>query len=386
MNPRALWCMTAVATAFLIGGIILSHRIEPDVSVSKVTLAGNTPALQFVPAQPGPHPVALLAHGVFCSKEMFFRYGEALAHAGFECYSIDFPGHGESSQPFTRTSPGNSLAADTRAIGPIDVFVGHSMGAYVGGEVVNKGGFRPRLFIAIGALPKLDAPAPPLLLLSGQFDEFDPPARVRARTDAQVEIFPGCDHLFELYDSRMVNAAVKAACAAMGEVPPPAPTCWHWRLTGMVFGWLGAVGLAKVALVACRRSTRWTRWRVPIFALILLGANILVTGTWMGAMPHLRRLPVQIAAGIIVWLMAMGLGRLGLPRWTLLALAGVITIVATMAHSPYAMLLGTFFFLSLLTGTICAAIAFRHSPRRDGDITLGIFAGYAIGQWMILFF
>jgi hypothetical protein len=154
----------------------------------------------------------------------------------------------------------------------------------------------------------------------------------------------------------------------------------------MILGWLGAIGLAKAALVFCRRSAGWTRWRVPIFCIILLGANVLVTGTWMGAMPHLRRLPLQIAAGIIVWLLATGLGRLGLPRWSLLALAGATMIVGTIAGSPYAILLGTLFFLALLAGTICGAVAFRHSPRRDGDITLGIFAGYVIGQWMILFF
>jgi hypothetical protein len=260
------------------------------------------------------------------------------------------------------------------------------MGGYVGGRVVNEGRLHPRLFIAIGSLPRLNAPAPSLLLLSGQFDEFDPPALVLARTDARVEIFPGCDHLFELYDPRMVNAAVKAACATVGKVPPPAPTRWHWRLIGMFLGGLGAIGLAKAALVFCRRSAGWTRWRVPIFCIILLGANVLVTGMWMGAMPHLRRFPIQIAAGVIVWLLATGLGRLGLPRWSLLALAGIITIVGTIAGSPYAILLGTLFFLALLAGTICGAVAFRQSPRRDGDITLGIFAGYVIGQWMILFF
>jgi pimeloyl-ACP methyl ester carboxylesterase len=155
---------------------------------------------------------------------MFFRYGEALAHAGFKCVAIDFPGHGESSQPFTLASLGNSLTADARAIGPIDVFIGHSMGGYAGGEAVREGGLSPRLFIAIGALPVLDAPAPPLLLMSGKLDEFNRPAWVRARTDARVEIFPWCDHVLELYDARLVNAAVKAACAAVGKVPPTDPT------------------------------------------------------------------------------------------------------------------------------------------------------------------
>jgi hypothetical protein len=41
-------------------GLVLSHRLEPGVRVQKVTLAEETPALKFLPAGPGPHPVALL--------------------------------------------------------------------------------------------------------------------------------------------------------------------------------------------------------------------------------------------------------------------------------------------------------------------------------------
>ena len=36
----------------------------------------------------------LLAHGATGSNEMLFRFGEALAAAGFECYSVDQAGHG----------------------------------------------------------------------------------------------------------------------------------------------------------------------------------------------------------------------------------------------------------------------------------------------------
>jgi hypothetical protein len=50
------------------------------------------------------------------------------------------------------------------------------------------------------------------------------------------------------------------------------------------------------------------------------------------------------------------------------------------------MLFGSFFFMALLAGTICGAIVSRRGSRRDGDITLAIFAGYAVGQWMIVFF
>jgi len=55
--------------------LVLSHRIEPRVLVEKIMLKTNTPALRIFPATPGPHPIALLAHGCGGSKEMLFRFG-----------------------------------------------------------------------------------------------------------------------------------------------------------------------------------------------------------------------------------------------------------------------------------------------------------------------
>src|SRR6266581_575357 len=101
MSTRAHRWVIAAAIAAVILGAILSRVIEPGVRVEKVTLAEDTPALKFIPAGSGPHPVALLAHGFASSKEAFFRYGEALAAAGFICYSVDQPGHGASPRPLT---------------------------------------------------------------------------------------------------------------------------------------------------------------------------------------------------------------------------------------------------------------------------------------------
>jgi len=85
VNAQANRWTTAAAIAALILGAILSRTIEPGVCVEKIMLATNTPALRLFPATPGPHPIALLAHGNGGSKEMLFRFGEALAAAGFDC-------------------------------------------------------------------------------------------------------------------------------------------------------------------------------------------------------------------------------------------------------------------------------------------------------------
>ena len=88
-NNRLIAAASIICFAF---GLALSHLIEPGVRVEKVTLAKDTPALKFIPTDAGPHPVALLAHGYASSKEAFFRYGEALAAAGFICTTWTFRG------------------------------------------------------------------------------------------------------------------------------------------------------------------------------------------------------------------------------------------------------------------------------------------------------
>src|SRR6266540_917144 len=120
-----LW-IVAAAIISLGAGAALSRTIEPGVRVEKVMLTTNTPALRLCPATPGPHPIALLAHGNLASKEMFFRFGEALAAAGFDCYSVDQAGFGESPQPFSLANLLKPRELE-RELGAVDVFIGHSM-------------------------------------------------------------------------------------------------------------------------------------------------------------------------------------------------------------------------------------------------------------------
>src|SRR5208283_2671766 len=107
-----------------------------------------TPAIHLFSKTSGAHPVALLAHGVTASKETMFRFGEALAVAGFDCYAVDLAGHGESRLRCSGTEMVAQMGDITRALGRVDVFVGHSMGAGVGQASVQNGDLRSKLFIA----------------------------------------------------------------------------------------------------------------------------------------------------------------------------------------------------------------------------------------------
>src|SRR3954454_13317990 len=221
--------IAGVAAVCSVVSVALSHRIEPGVRVEKTTLTTNTPALRILPATAGPHPIALLAHGGGASKEMLFRFGEALAAAGFDCYCVDQAGCGESPRTCSVTNRRLNFLEAERALGEVDIFIGQSMGSGTGSWSVREAGFRPKLFIAVGNAATLGEHGPPALLLFGRFEEFGIPAQ----TSTQVIISPWSDHALEAYDPVLVNAAVKAACATVGNPVPAATTAWHWRVAGI---------------------------------------------------------------------------------------------------------------------------------------------------------
>ncbi len=353
-----------------------------------ITLAGKIAALKFVPHTPGPHPVALLGHGVSACKETMFRFAEALAHAGFVCYSIDFPGHGASPENFSIEAIGRAPAEVARAVGLVDVFVGHSMGGGAGGVAVREHGFRPRLFIALGANPQWDENGPPLLLLAGRFEEFIPPSRLKARTDARLILSPWCDHVLEPLDPYLVNAGVEAACSAVGKTPPTPPTAWIWRVTGLILCILGAVGLIYYAQV----TPGLAPIRAALIPAIIISTIVLAMGTYGGVTPQFRRILWQLAIMTIIWLALARLSRWRIPRWSLPALGALISLGCLTAnlimghhghlHLWLGFLLGLITTFFLLAATLLGWFVARRGTRQDGNLAMAILAGYLIGQWM----
>ncbi|HTS17501.1 MAG TPA: alpha/beta fold hydrolase [Verrucomicrobiae bacterium] len=395
-SRRANLLIATAAIALFTAGVALSHRLEPGVRIEKLTLAGDTPAIRLFPASPGHHPIALLVHGWTGSKETLFRYGEALAAAGFDCYTIDLPGHGASPRPFSLHNVLLAPGEIARTLGPLDVFLGHSMGAAAGAASVRNGTLLPRLFIAVGNDPTLGEHAPPLLLLEGRFEEFVPLDRLKARTDARVVISPWSDHLLELLDPCLVNAAVDAACATVGITPPAPPTAWLWRLAGLVLGMTGALLLVIFMPVLPPRFA-WARGF--LVAAIVNLAIVLTMGTRFDCAPHLHRIPLQLALMIVLWLALVGVGKLHLPRWSIAAVAAVLAVgcrivsgsmLANMKLGGVALRLLSIVLgipaVLLFEGAILGWITARRGSRRDGDIAMAIYVGYAVGQWIPKFF
>jgi pimeloyl-ACP methyl ester carboxylesterase len=387
--------MLAAAIASLIAGVLLAHLIEPGVRVEKMTLAGYTPAIHLFPKRTGPHPVALLAHGVTASKETMFRFGEALAVVGFDCYAVDLPGHGESRLRFSGAEIVAQMGNITWTLGRVDVFVGHSIGAGAGQASFRNGDLRPELFIAAGANPDLGLQAPPLLLLAGKFEELISPAVLKARSDVRLVLSPFSDHALEVWDPRLVNAGVEAACVAVGKSPPAAPRFWLWRVAGVVFGLAGALGLIWSLPMISPRLARARGIIVPAAIIFAVSSTM---NYWVGSALDLHRIPLQLAIGALVWLALAGLRKLGRPRWIAAAILAAFTLLCIIAQAFPAAASGNWGMplrlLSIL-GTLCTLFACAglvvgrmasQSSLGDGDLAVAIFLGYAIGQWMPKFF
>jgi pimeloyl-ACP methyl ester carboxylesterase len=117
------------------------------------------------------HPLAVLVHGVTSSSRTWWRVGPALARRGFRVLAVDLRGHGASPLPVAGLVAAD-LAADVAetvvadaagvagapgasaprrgpaAVPPVDLLVGHSLGALVALELMTaRPGFARRLLL-----------------------------------------------------------------------------------------------------------------------------------------------------------------------------------------------------------------------------------------------
>lgn len=238
---------------------------------------------------------------------------------------------------------------------------------------------KPGLFMAIGAImPVLSDPAPPLLILAGRFEELSSPALLKTRTDARLAISPWSDHLLEPFDPVLVNAAVEAACAAVGKTPPPPPTAWRWRLLGAVLAMLAAGTLAGCLTDSFGQLARFR----GLFSGVFIAAAFLLTlgGRWLDAAPHYR---LQGIAMPVVFLLAMIAGRLRIPRWSFAALGILVLVIAAcwLKLSPSVtvwVLVACAVVLTpaLIAGVVVGWVAARRGSRLQGDIAMAIFVGF----------
>jgi hypothetical protein len=352
-----------------------------------VVLAGDTPALKFIPPGVGPHPVALLAHGYSATKETLFWYAEALSEAGFVCYSVDLPGHGESQQPFSPLNAAHAIGRVAHSLEAVDVLVGHSMGGIVAGEAVREGLLQPKLVIAAGADAHVGEHGPPLLLLIGRFDEFFKPNELKTRTDAQTIVSPWSNHGFELFDPVLIHAAVNAASTATARPTPRASTVWCWNVAGVFLALLGAFTLA---LALPELPPRWD-WAHGVLVAVIIGiAYFLIFHNWIDLKPHPQNIPKQIIATIVAVPLLVGARKIRIRRGAFAVLAVALAIAAVFATRTvlaqtniplfWMVRLSLVLAPAILVGAFVGAIATVRGSRFSGDVAMGLIIGCSLFQ------
>jgi pimeloyl-ACP methyl ester carboxylesterase len=94
-------------------------------------------------------PLAVLVHGVTSSSRTWWRVGPALAGRGFRVVAVDLRGHGASPRAVAGLALAD-LADDVveTVDGPVELLVGHSLGALVSLELLGRRpGFARRLLL-----------------------------------------------------------------------------------------------------------------------------------------------------------------------------------------------------------------------------------------------
>ncbi len=369
MRARARLALAGVVLAT--GGAFLARTTEPSVDVRRIDLATG-PAIRLAPVTSQARATALLAHGVTARKETLFRVGEALAASGFECLLVDFPGHGESRVAF-RGDLGAVLVEGARALSGtthVDVIVGHSMGAGVAARTLDEGRVDAKLLLAFGSLAR--ARDVETLHLEGKWDELHdaPPGSVVSRSS---------DHCVEPWDPVLVDAAVKKACDVTGKTPV-AVSRWKLRLLGGVLVLAGSV-LLVVGGTAERAAG-------GLFAAAVVIAGVLLASPlWVGGIPTLAHLPVQIVVFVMAAASLLALGRATRARAhrVQVAVTGLGLVVALAAAligiSFGALVVGIATGVSAVGAALGAFVEARTKNARAAHVAWALWVGYVLGGW-----
>jgi pimeloyl-ACP methyl ester carboxylesterase len=122
-----LWLKLSAAAVLLIAWIQFSS-LQPQRDSGVFQVDPPTPYVHYLPAETARGRV-LVVHGLDVSKATMHFVASALADGGFEVYSIDLPGHGDSTAPFQAPFAQQAIANVVSHMGDDTIVLGHSLGA-----------------------------------------------------------------------------------------------------------------------------------------------------------------------------------------------------------------------------------------------------------------
>lgn len=113
---------------------------------------------------------ALLVHGLDSNKEFMQLLAMAMTDAGFETWSIDLPGHGDSPARFDSPTSLEAIRASLDELGENTIIVGHSLGAGLAAELAMSRPVPTMVLLSPPPIPLSRLRVSRLLVISGGFD------------------------------------------------------------------------------------------------------------------------------------------------------------------------------------------------------------------------
>src|SRR5262249_3392754 len=116
------------------------------------------------------HRRVLVIHGLDVSKETMQFMSTALAESGFDVYSIDLPGHGDSTAGFQTELAEQAVRNAKAFLGTDTAVLGHSMGAGLLLDLAATEQFTTMVLLSPPPVPVSQVHADRVLVATGELD------------------------------------------------------------------------------------------------------------------------------------------------------------------------------------------------------------------------
>ena len=166
--------LAVVLILVLIGAAVAYERLPGQRESGTFDTSPPTPYFRYTPAGSSRGRI-LAVHGLNASKNVLNILAYALSDAGFEVFSIDMPGHGDSATAFNAMRARDAVDQVFERLAP-DTVLGHSLGGSLLLDVMHERHVKNMVLFSPAPVPLESIQADRMLVLVGQFD----PPRLRS--------------------------------------------------------------------------------------------------------------------------------------------------------------------------------------------------------------
>lgn len=302
--PR-LWISLAFGALLALAWIQLS-ALDPEQESGTLPITPATPYIRYLPGTE-PRARVLVVHGLNSNKEFMQMFCKALADAGFEVYSIDLPGHGDSVSGFEASFAETAVRQALEYIGDTSIVIGHSLGAGLLLDLASERHFETLVLLSPPPTPVDKIDAERVLVVTGRWDIPQINAFIPSLQDLGQSRLVWWQLPWGAHSSALMNPeSIRAIVAWLGGDTTNLKTTARW-------GWLAAMfaaglGLGLTLLRGNPIEGRAIRMSQVLVYYVAAGGAAVLLLKWIGPLKWIRIFAMDylvsfvLAAGLIVLL------------------------------------------------------------------------------------